>query len=418
MEKFNINGIDTFLLPTKKFKTLSFFVVFFGEFNRENATPKSLLTRLLSNSTKNYPTKKDIANKLFDLYDANVSVSSFPIYKTNLTIFSLGIVNPKLIKDEHLLKEAMTFFKEFIFNANTENDAFNEAIFNEEVRILRDHIKNVYNNKPAYAFNRMLEEMAGNEIISVSSMGTLEALEKITRQSIYQEYQKLINEEMVKIYVIGDITQEEVINLFSSFPFKINQLSLESTSTEEVHVEKVKEVSEIQNINQAQLMMGFRTNVNALDELYIPMVVFNMMFGGMVSSDLFRVIREEHSLAYNVSSSIFFSNRLLVVNAGIDQKNYQLATDLIIKELQRYKNKDIDEELMQVAKDNLISSLQETDDDDFSYLMFVIKNSLLKNYTVDDMISLINQVTIEDVHQASQMIELDTIYFLRGENHE
>jgi predicted Zn-dependent peptidase len=269
-----------------------------------------------------------------------------------------------------------------------------------------------------YAFNRMLEEMAKDEIISVSSMGTLEALEKITPNSIYQEYEKLISEEMARIYVIGDITQEEVIDIFKTFPFKVNHLTLEASSMEEKHVTKVKEVIETQNINQAQLMMGFRTNVNALDELYIPMSVFNMMFGGMVSSDLFRVVREENSLAYNVSSSIFFSNRLLVVNAGIDSKNYQLTTDLVIKELERYKNGDIDANLMQVAKDNLISGLQETDDNDFSYLMFVIKNSLLKNYTVEDVIKLINQVTVEEVHQASQMIELDTIYCLRGEDHE
>lgn len=418
MEKFNINGIDTFLLSTKKFKTLSFFVVFFGEFNKENATPKSLLTRLLSNSTKHYPTKKDIANKLFDLYDANVSVSSFPIYKTNLTIFSLEIVNPKLVNDNNLLKEATAFFQGFIFHANADKGSFNETVFNEEYRILRDHIKNVYNNKTMYAFNRMLEEMAKDEIISVSSMGTLEALEKITPNSIYQEYEKLISEEMARIYVIGDITQEEVIDIFKTFPFKVNHLTLEASSMEEKHVTKVKEVIETQNINQAQLMMGFRTNVNALDELYIPMSVFNMMFGGMVSSDLFRVVREENSLAYNVSSSIFFSNRLLVVNAGIDSKNYQLTTDLVIKELERYKNGDIDANLMQVAKDNLISGLQETDDNDFSYLMFVIKNSLLKNYTVEDVIKLINQVTVEEVHQASQMIELDTIYCLRGEDHE
>lgn len=416
MEKFNINGIETVLIPTKKFKTISFFVTFFGEFTRENATSRSLLTRLLSNSTKNYPTKKDLANKLFDLYDANVSVSGYTNYKTNYTIFSLGIINPKLINDETLLSESLDFFKEFIFNPNVSEDKFSLDIFNEEKRILSDHIKNVYNNKPLYAFNRMLEEMGHEEIISVSSMGSLEYLEPITPESIYQTYQSLINEEMVKIYVIGDMTKDEVSNLFKDFSFKNNEIVLEPVSKEEKHINKVNEVIETQNINQAQLMMGFRTNVNSLDPLYVPMVVFNMMFGGMFTSDLFRVIREENSLAYNVSSSVFFSTRLLVVNAGIDSKNYELATDLIIKELERYKNGDIDEDLMQVAKENLVSGLQETDDDAFSYFMYVIKNSLLNNYSIEDMIELIKKVTIEEVHQASQMVELDTIYFLKGDN--
>jgi predicted Zn-dependent peptidase len=418
MQNFKINGIDTILLSTNKFKTLSFFVVFFGEFNKEVATSKTLLTRMLSNTTKLYPTKKKIANKLFDLYDASVSVSSFPIYKTNLTMFSLDIVNPKFTNDENLLNEAINFFKEVIFNPNQENEAFSQADFNEEKRVMSDNIKNIYNNKARYAFDRLLEEMAPNEILSVSSLGTLEGLEKLTPQSLYQDYNQMINNEMVRIYVVGDIETETVMKVFKDFDFKVNDCKIEASSFETKKIEKVNEVSEVQAINQAQLMMGFRTNVNAFDELYVPMALFNMMFGGMPSSNLFRVVREENSLAYSVYSSIFFDNRLMIVNAGIDKDQYQLATDLIIKELEKYKNGDISSELLQVAKDNLISSLQETDDEPFSYLIFVIKNSLLRNYTVEEFISLVKKVTIEDVHQASKQIELDTIYFLKGDGNE
>ena len=392
-----------------------FFIHFFGEFNKENATKRSLLTKIMNSTTKNYPTKKLVASKLFDLYDANVFVSNSPIYKTNLTVFGLSIINPRFVDDPNLLEEAFAFFKELIYSPNFDENGFNENEFKEKKRILRDNINNIYNNKAMYAFNRLLDEMGPNEIISVSSLGTIEELDKITPQSLKDFYYQIINNEMVKIYVTGDITREHVIELFRDFKFNNLRLNLEVASNDEKH-EEFREVIENQNINQSQLMMGFRTNTNALDELYIPMAIFNMMYGGMVSSDLFRVVREENSLAYSVGSSVFFDNRLLIVNAGIDAGDYEKTRDLIINELDRYKRGQVDSNLLQVAKDNLISSMMETSDDPFSNLTFIIKNSMLKNYTTDDIIELIKKVTIDDVVNASQKVELDVIYCLKGED--
>lgn len=414
MEKFEINGIETTLIKTDKFKTITIFVAFLGEFNREVATSKRLLSYLLNGSTKKYPTKKLILNKLFSLYDAAISVNSFPIYKTNITAFSLHMVNPKYVQSENLLTETLSFLKEFIFNPNIDGDAFVLNEFNEKKRILRDNINNIYNNKGLYAYNRLFEEMGKDEIISVSSLGDLDQLEKITPQSIFHDYQNMINNEIVKIYVAGDIPKEEIHESFAVFPFKVNEYDLEATSFEEKIINKVNEVFETQKVNQAKLMMGFRTNVNALEDLYIPMTVFNMMFGGMGTSDLFRVVREENSLAYTVSSSVFFDTRLMIVSAGIDTKDYDLATDLIIKELERYKQGHIDENLMQVAKDNLVSGINQTIDNPHSNLNFILKNSLLNNLTVDQFRDKINEVTVEDIIKASKMIKLDTIYFLKG----
>lgn len=418
IEKIIHNNIDITLVKTDKFKSLSACVVFLGEFNKEMATSRSLLTRVLSNTTKKYNTKKLFTDKLFDLYDANISISSYPLYKTNLTIFSLSVVNPKYVNEKDLYEEAFSLLKEVIFNPNIENESFLQSVFLEEKRILRDQINNTYNNKSLYAFNRLLQEMGKDEIFSISSLGTIEDLEKITPHSLYNHYQKMLNEEMAKVFILGDINETDVKRFFSTYPFTSNVKKLEVSATVQKKIDKVNEVVEVQDINQSQLMMGFRTNIGALDPLYMATSLFNMMFGGMVSSDLFRVVREEHSLAYSVYSTAFFDNKLMIINAGIDQEKYQLTTDLIIKELEKYKNKEIDEELLQVAKDNLISSLKEVYDEPFSYLMFIMKNSLLKGYTIDDLMEMANKVTVDDIYKASQQIELDTIYLLKGDRNE
>ena len=42
----------------------------------------------------------------------------------------------------------------------------------------------------------------------------------------------------------------------------------------------------------------------------------------------------------------------------------------------------------------------------------------MKNLTLEEKIKMVEDVTIEDVKEASKLITLDTIYFLKGDQNE
>ena len=132
IKEVTLNGISTTLIKTSKFKTINIHVVFLGEFSKETATRKSLLTRVLANSTKKYPTKKALATKLLDLYDASAGVVTYPSGKTSVTVFSIEIVNEKNLGIKGLTKEAVELLWEVIFNPNLENGLFSEKDFLEQ----------------------------------------------------------------------------------------------------------------------------------------------------------------------------------------------------------------------------------------------------------------------------------------------
>ena len=69
IQKLNIGNIPVFFSKTDKFKTISIQVILLNKFDKSLATKLSLLTRLMNNTTKNYSTKRDFVNKLYDLYD-------------------------------------------------------------------------------------------------------------------------------------------------------------------------------------------------------------------------------------------------------------------------------------------------------------------------------------------------------------
>lgn len=420
IKEVSLNNISTTLIKTNKFKTISIYVVYLGEFSKENATKRSLLTRVLSNSTKLYPTKKALATKLLDLYDASAGITTYPSGETAVTVFNIEIVNEKNVGTSGLTKEAVQLLREVIYNPNIENGQFSEKDFNEQKRVLRELLNNIYNNKTRYALRQMLKKMAPDEIISVSSLGSLEDLEAITNQDLVALYHKMLDEENVSIYVCGDFEEEAMLQDLSLLgDIKSQPHNFNTVLTEPVSVSKVREFVEKQNIKQAKLIMGFRSDINIKNELFPAALAFNAMYGGIFASDLIRLVREENSLAYTITSMFMEDVMVLVVAAGIDGNKYQLTTDLVIKQLEYYKQGQIDAELLVTAKENLISELLQIEDNPSQLVNFALRNYLhgLK-YTVPELIEKIKAVTQEDVQRVANGINLDTIFLLTGEDND
>lgn len=418
IKEVTLNGISTTLIKTSKFKTINIHVVFLGEFSKETATRKSLLTRVLANSTKKYPTKKALATKLLDLYDASAGVVTYPSGKTSITVFSIEIVNEKNLGIKGLTKEAVELLWEVIFNPNLENGLFSEKDFLEQKRLLRERLNNVYNNKTRYALREMLKKMAPEEIISVSSLGSLEDLEKVTNEDLVAQYKEMLEKENVSLYVCGDFEEESMLRDLSLLgEIKSQPHEHETVLTEPVRVKKVREYFEKQKIKQAKLIMGFRSDVNSKSELYPAALVFNAMYGGIFASDLIRLVREENSLAYTITSMFMDDVMVLVVAAGIDGSKYQLTTDLVIKQLEYYKQGGINPELLQTAKENLTNDLLQIEDNPVQLINFALKNYLHGlNYTVSELEAAIKAVTPEDVQRVALGVNLDTIFLLVGED--
>jgi predicted Zn-dependent peptidase len=418
IKEVTLNGISTTLIKTSKFKTINIHVVFLGEFSKETATRKSLLTRVLANSTKKYPTKKALATKLLDLYDASAGVVTYPSGKTSVTVFSIEIVNEKNLGIKGLTKEAVELLWEVIFNPNLENGLFSEKDFLEQKRLLRERLNNVYNNKTRYALREMLKKMAPEEIISASSLGSLEDLEKVTNEDLVAQYKEMLEKENVSLYVCGDFEEESMLRDLSLLgEIKSQPHEHETVLTEPVRVKKVREYFEKQKIKQAKLIMGFRSDVNSKSELYPAALVFNAMYGGIFASDLIRLVREENSLAYTITSMFMDDVMVLVVAAGIDGSKYQLTTDLVIKQLEYYKQGGINPELLQTAKENLTNDLLQIEDNPVQLINFALKNYLHGlNYTVSELEAAIKAVTPEDVQRVALGVNLDTIFLLAGED--
>ena len=180
---FKLNNIDFLLTKTTQYKTVTGVISFVRPLNKEDFTYYTLLNRLIGSSSKKYNTKKILSNKMFELYDCSVYMSTNYAYKTANSFFIFQTVNGKLVNDQELVKKCIDLLHEIMFNPLVDENGFDEKNFNEEKRSLENDIKNIYNSKKKYSFRKMMEAMAPNDIISCSNLGDLDVLKTITPKS-------------------------------------------------------------------------------------------------------------------------------------------------------------------------------------------------------------------------------------------
>jgi predicted Zn-dependent peptidase len=109
---------------------------------------------------------------------------------------------------------------------------------------------------------------------------------------------------------------------------------------------------------QTQLALGIRA-CSRHDERRYALRLLNTLLGENMSSRLFQVLREDHGLAYSISSSLslFDDVGTLTISAGLDTDKLPQALKLIRRELRRFTENAPTARELRDARDYLIGQI-------------------------------------------------------------
>ncbi|HPN90251.1 MAG TPA: insulinase family protein [Bacilli bacterium] len=181
---------------------------------------------------------------------------------------------------------------------------------------------------------------------------------------------------------------------------------------------EIQELKEEQKIAQSTLCLGYRTDIRIGDPLYQAMRVFNGMFGKYFHSELYKEIREKHSLAYYINSEYASRKGALFITSGINKDSYNKVLTLISNVLAAFQAGDLDEENFELTKKAIINNMIEAYDQQtglYRELLFFIEQKAERK-SLEERIKEIESVTKEEVIACSKNLRLDTIFFLEGTN--
>lgn len=414
-----INRMTVHTITTNKYKTNTLVLLLKNQLDEKTVTKRALLPYVLQSGTERHPSRKLIREHLDDLYGANLSVNVQKKGEHHVISFRLEIANEKYLQNApSLLNEGIRFLAELLLRPHVENGRFSKTIVESEKRALKQRIQAIHDDKIRYANVRLTEEMCQGEPFALMAYGKEEEIDAIDEESLYDYYQKIINEDEIHLYFVGAndaVTVEEYVNEAFQFPGTRSK----NTSIEVIPVQKeVKEerqVFEDQEVLQGKLQIGFRTYTTYKDDDYYALQVFNGIFGGFSHSKLFTNVREKASLAYYVYSQYESHKGILAVASGIECSNFERAVKIIKKQWEAMKNGDFSDEEMEQTKTMIKNQLLETLDVPRTTIELLYHNVVAKKQrSIEEWIRGIEEVTREEIIQIANKIQLDTVYFLRG----
>lgn len=414
--KYEMNGYALHTIETDKFKTININLNIKRETKKEELTIREVLINTLIDSSKKFPTRREIEMETEELYGLGMNVNLVNSGKCNIINIDETFLNNKYIDDD-ILEKSISFLNEIIFNPNVTNNKFNEESFNIATRIVKNNIDSIKDNSNYYGKHCLLKEINPNNPLSF--LPNNEDLEKINPSNLYEYYLDVIQNDEINIFVIGNINSLEIKEIFektikikSRKINKINHYILEhSIGDEKLYKEKLP-------INQTKLLMGFNfEEITDFENKYVSGML-SYILGGSADSMLFKTVREKESLCYSINSSYNLLSGIMIVQAGIDAANYELTKKIILEQIEEIKKGNFDNQELKNGQKIYKNSALELFDSPTSIINMYISHEFIGSDLYDDKIKNIDKVTKENIVALANKIHLNKIVLIEGDDNE
>jgi predicted Zn-dependent peptidase len=408
-------GVRTKFIRNEKFKTNMIGIFFNTKLDEENVTVNALIPAVLRRGCIRYKTMKSIATKLESLYGARFDCGVAKKGDKQILKFYGEAINNKYLEDsgEDIFYSLVSLIRQIIFDPLIINGRFKEEYIKQEKNKLKNIIESRKNDKVQYALERCYELMCDKEPFGLCEYGIIEDIDNIGSEELSKAYKKMLNDFEVDIIVSGDMTDEDFEKITKMFNF--NSRNTEEPAGEDIEIREVKNFEEVFDVNQGKLSLGYRTNIRPSSKEYFEMLGFNGVLGGGVHSKLFQNVREKNSLAYYVFSRYDKFNGIVGISCGIEAQNYEKALKTILEQVDEMKKGNISAEEYNTTIKTIENSLNSMKDEQLQLLDFYHGQQLIgSDLTIEEVITEIKKVTVEDIVRVASRVTLDTIYFMKG----
>ena len=403
------------MIKTDKFKTIKIRVCFRNKIEKHEITMRNILSDILVQSSKDYPTKRDLVIKSQDLYAANISSDNTRYGNYINTDIFLNVLEDKFTEDGNY-KKAVEFLRDIIYNPNVSNNKFDE----ETLSIIKDNAKTslegLKEDSNYYSVLRLYEAMDKKSPLSYRMCGYIEDIEKINSSNLYNYYKKMIEKDLMDIFVIGDIdfkkTEQLIKDNFKLRTFKKQRIGYQ-LEDKKARSRKLIARETIEN-SQSKLTIGCRIHKLKSYEIKYPLTLYSIILGSGTDSKLFKEVREKHSLCYTIGSIPNKLDNVLLIRAGVDKKNVKKTVALCEEQMNLMRKGKFTDKDISIAKEFFNTALDSLYESENSLIDCYYMMEILGIDEIETRRKMMNKVTKEEIIKVAKKIKMDTVYCLEG----
>ena len=385
---------------------------------REEASLNALLPAVLLRGCKSCPDMRSVTLKLDDLYGASIGALVRRTGDIQSTGLSCGFIDDRFtLEGDTLLAPMMAFLEEILLDPVTADGVFSAEYVASEKQNLIWTLESQRNDKRAYAGNQLLKQLCKEDSYGIPRLGEIADVEAITPESLYAHYRKVLEESPVHVFFVGSMDPEAVADALRPMLSRLAKRPMTLPSQTGLKPGDYCEREEVLDVAQGKLCMGYVTPITLRDPRYAAVQVCNTIFGAGMTSKLFMQVREKMSLCYDIGSGFHGSKGIMTVSAGIEFEKKDIVLQEVKHQLQQILEGNVSREEMAAAKESLLSMLRSYHDSPGAIEGYYA-SAAISGIGMDTarFMAAVEAVELSDVIAAAKTLQLQAVYFLKGEN--
>ena len=411
-----VSGVDLHFIPSNKFKTNRIKMRFSAPMSMNMIAGRVLLANMLETANEIYPTPQIFREQLANLYGANFSTRLSRRGLTHYVDLDISFISDTFLSRKNTLTgEILDFLKDSLLKPLVDGKSFNQVIFEVEKKNVLNDLRAEIEDHFYYAHQKLNKLFYTKPEMQIPSFATLDLVKKETSESSFAIFQKMLQNDKIDIFFIGEFNEIEVCEHLKSFALQPRQLILQPQYHQEFS-SILKEGLERNDAHQSIIELGYHFSIQYGDKYHIPLIVLNGLLGGFAHSKLFVNVREKESLAYTISSTIDIFSGMMRIYAGIDKKNRTKTVSLIYRQIgDLKKGRFTDEDLNQTKKmlrNTILCSLDKQNTlMERAYMASVFQTKFMP---IDILLNTLDAVSREDIIVVARQLSLQAVYFMEG----
>lgn len=406
-------GIRLYALHTDRFKTVRVRIFLCDALRAADATRNALLAYVLRAGSRSHPSRREIARACEELYGATVGLGVIRLGDVQALVASAEFPADRFLpRQAHELDGVLSLLGGMLLQPalTPDQSAFRAETVAQEKAQLENDLKGMRDEKPAWAAWLAAQRIYAGTPGAIHEQGDSADLPKIDGAALLARWKLLVRNARVFAFVTGPLDEKPALSALAK------HLALPRARRPELPRPKalpgraraqrgqVRERTE-----QAHLVCAWSGAPLAADKSAAPMLFADGIFGGFSFSRLFKIVREEHGLAYAVSSNYQRGRGVLWAQAAVDPQKAAQAGKLMQSEFARLAKQGFSDEEFAACRDSLIEARISAWDSPNARILDTVNQAVLGfDRSPEQQLAAIRAVTPAQVRAVLKKLKLHT----------
>lgn len=329
------------------------------------------------------------------------------------TDFSQTVYSISCLEDE--LKSAIEILSDMLICSK-----FPEEEIEKERGVILAEIRSSKDNVEDFSFKKINEVAFKNSSLRYDVAGLDENVKRFTKKELYNYYKKYYIPNNSLITMVSSLSHEEALEEISKYFSKWEANEKIKLVVRDEKNRNIKKITTKENIELCTIIYLF--TFYDLDKDYeLPLRILNHRLGESANSLLFREIRENRGLAYDIYSHLDITQnvRTLYVYTAVDEEDIDDASSAIEEIFNdiKFRNIIIGDNDLNVMKKVHKTAVVSTLEDSVELCSYILSQSLEDEDIFEFLKDMdrLNTITADEIYEVADKVLNDpTIHILKS----